>query len=259
MVLLRGGRDAVRNDPGQYDVLVDEWWRPDGEFAALHWLAAARARLVPPASRPGAVLVDLGCGGGLIGPAVRGRGYRHVGVDQVHSSLPVAARHGVTGVRADAYRVPLRSGCADVVVAGEILEHVAEPGRIVAEAARLLRPGGVLVGDTIAATAVARFVAVTVAERVPGLAPRNIHDPALFVSPREVLAHCRLSGLDGAVRGLRPVAGDLFRFLATRRGPVRMVPTAATVGMYQFRAVKRNPGPSGGGRAAEEYRSRSAR
>ena len=59
-----------RNDPAQYDELAGEWWRPDGEFAALHWLAASRAEHVPPAPTPGALLVDLACGGGLMAPHV---------------------------------------------------------------------------------------------------------------------------------------------------------------------------------------------
>jgi hypothetical protein len=48
-----------RNDPAQYDELADQWWRPSGMFAALHWLAASRAEHIPPASRAGALLVDL--------------------------------------------------------------------------------------------------------------------------------------------------------------------------------------------------------
>ena len=47
-----------RNDVRQYAVLADEWWRPDGAFAMLHWLAEARAALVPAAESDGAVLVD---------------------------------------------------------------------------------------------------------------------------------------------------------------------------------------------------------
>ncbi len=239
-MLLSGDQDGdqIRNSLGQYDELVDEWWRPEGMFAALHWLAVVRARLVPPTRRPGAVLVDLGCGGGLLAPLVRGRGYRHVGVDMVQGSLRVAAAHALTPVRGDAHAVPLRTGCADVVVAGELLEHVPAPDRIIAEAARLLRPGGLLVGDTIADTAAARFVGITLAERIPGLAPKNIHDPALFVAPRAVLAYCRDAGLRAEVRGIRPRGADLVRFLATRRGPVRLVPTSSTVGLYQFRAVR---------------------
>ena len=37
----------ARNNPAQYDDLADVWWDPHGGFAMLHWLAAARARLVP--------------------------------------------------------------------------------------------------------------------------------------------------------------------------------------------------------------------
>jgi 2-polyprenyl-6-hydroxyphenyl methylase/3-demethylubiquinone-9 3-methyltransferase len=230
--------DRVRNDLRRYDDLAAEWWRPAGQFAMLHWLAEARAGLVPPAPRPGAVLVDLGCGAGLLAPHLAGLGYRHVGVDLVASALRQAAGHGVAAVRGDAYRVPLRSGCADAVSAGELLEHVTEPARVIGEAARLLRPGGVLVADTIADTALARFVAVTVAERVPGMAPKLIHDPALFVPPDEAVDACRRYGLRPAVRGIRPAAGQLLRFLATRRGAVRLVPTRSTAILYQLRAVK---------------------
>jgi 2-polyprenyl-6-hydroxyphenyl methylase/3-demethylubiquinone-9 3-methyltransferase len=230
--------DRVRNDLRLYEDLRGEWWRPAGEFAMLHWLAAARAELVPPAGRPGAVLVDLGCGAGLLAPHLAGLGYRHVGVDLVGSALRQAAGHGVAPVRGDAYRVPVRSGSADVVSAGELLEHVTEPARVIGEAARLLRPGGVLVADTIADTALARFVAVTVAERVPGLAPALIHDPALFVSPGAAVDACRRHGLRPTVRGIRPAAGQLLRFLVTRRGSVRLVATRSTGILYQLTAVK---------------------
>jgi 2-polyprenyl-6-hydroxyphenyl methylase/3-demethylubiquinone-9 3-methyltransferase len=157
----------ARNDPAQYDDLVGEWWRQRGAFAMLHWLAAARAELVPSAVRPGAVLVDLACGAGLLAPHLDGKGYRHVGVDLTASALTQAAERGVTPVRGDVLRAPLAHTCADVVIAGEILEHVADLRGAVGEACRLLRPDGLLVLDTFAATALARFVAVTVAERLP--------------------------------------------------------------------------------------------
>src|SRR5262245_38630766 len=76
-----------RNDPGQYDVLAGEWWRPGSPFSMLYWLARSRAALVPPAGRDGAVLVDLGCGGGLLAPHLDGKGYRHIGVDLIVSGL----------------------------------------------------------------------------------------------------------------------------------------------------------------------------
>src|SRR5215213_8713820 len=140
-----------RNDPAQYDELAGEWWEPHGEFAALHWLAAWRAQHIPPAGRDGALLVDLGCGGGLMGPHVAPLGYRHVGVDIGDRGLELARAHGVQAVRGSVLAVPLADGCADVVVAGEILEHVEDDVGVLAECARLLRPGGTLVIDALAA------------------------------------------------------------------------------------------------------------
>ncbi len=227
-----------RNDVGQYDELAAEWWRPDGLFAMLHWLAAARARLVPPAQHPGEILVDLGCGAGLLAPHLSGKGYRHIGVDLVASALRQAAGHGVVPVRGDAMRVPLRDGCAAVVSAGELLEHVPDPRLAVAEACRILRPGGLLVLDTLNATPLARLVAVTIGERLPGVAPRGIHDPKLFVDPRVLVDECAAHGVRLSVRGIRPSAIGLGRWLITRKGAVDIRPSASTAILYQGRGTK---------------------
>ncbi len=220
----------ARNDPAQYDDLVDAWWDEGGAFAALHWLARARAQLVPPAAR-GAVLVDVGCGGGLLAPHVGG--YRHVGIDVSDSALRVARTHGVTPVRADAARLPLRDGVADVVVAGEVFEHVTDLDAVVAEIARVLRPGGTLVCDTINATAWARFSLVAVGERMPGGPPPRCHDPALFVPPERLRASCARAGIELAVRGLRFSVRDYAGYLLSRHGAVRMLPTRSLAAVYQ--------------------------
>jgi 2-polyprenyl-6-hydroxyphenyl methylase/3-demethylubiquinone-9 3-methyltransferase len=227
----------MRNDTAQYDRLAGQWWLADGPLAMLHWLAAARAALLPPAGRPGALLVDLGCGGGLLAPHVAALGYTHVGVDVVDSALRSARAHAVTPIKGDVLHLPLGDGCADVVVAGEILEHVRDLDAAVTEACRLLRPGGLLVLDTIAATAVARFLAVTVAERVPGV-PRGIHDPALFVDRVRLVGLCARAGVPLSLRGIRPSAPQLVRWLVRRRGSVDIVPSASTAVLFQGWGIK---------------------
>ncbi|MFI6758491.1 methyltransferase domain-containing protein [Micromonospora sp. NPDC050417] len=247
-----------RNDPRQYDDLADEWWRPDGVFAMLHWLAAARAGLVPAATRPGAVLVDVGCGAGLLAPHVANRGYRHVGVDLTRSALAQAAGHGVAAVNGDAAALPLVDRCADVVAAGELLEHVPDWRAAVAEACRVLKPGGTLVLDTLNDTVLSRLVAVRLAERVRGV-PRGIHDPRLFVDARALVAECARHGVALRVRGIRPAVPGLLRWLVhqaalngsgriggagdggagRRRSAPRIVPTWSTAVLYQGRGVKR--------------------
>jgi 2-polyprenyl-6-hydroxyphenyl methylase/3-demethylubiquinone-9 3-methyltransferase len=225
--------ERARNDPGQYDDLVRDWWDPCGAFAMLHWLAAARGALVPAATRDGAVLVDLGCGAGLLAPHLAGKGYRHLGVDLTASALALAAGHGVTAVRGDVTAVPLPDRCADVVTAGEILEHVTDLPAAVREACRLLRPGGLLVLDTIAATALGRFVAVTLAERLPGGPPRGIHDPALFVDRGALVRECARHGVPLRLRGIRPSVPGFARWAAGRAGAVAMVPAPTTAVLFQ--------------------------
>ena len=235
----------ARNDPAQYDDLAGHWWDPHGMFAMLHWLARARAALVPPPARDGALLVDLGCGAGLMAPHLHG--YRHVGVDRTASALRQAAGHGVRAVRADVTAVPLRSGCADVVTAGEILEHVTDLDAAVAEACRLLRPGGTLVIDTIAATTLGRFVAVTLAERVPGGPPPGIHDPALFVDRDRLRGLCARHGVPLRMRGIRPSVPDLARWLRGRSAEVRMVGVPTTAVLFQAVGEKSGGSRPGGG------------
>jgi 2-polyprenyl-6-hydroxyphenyl methylase/3-demethylubiquinone-9 3-methyltransferase len=217
-----------RNDPAQYDGMADQWWEVSGGFAALHWLAASRAEHIPPASTPGALLVDLACGGGLMAPHVARLGYRHVGVDLGDAGLRVARAHGVRPVRGSVLAVPLADGCADVVVAGEVLEHVADDVAVLAECARLLRPGGTLVLDALADTRIGRFLMVTVAERLPGGPPPGIHDPALFVDRARLLAAADRLGLELRLVGLRPSVRDAIAWRLGRREGVRMKPVRST-------------------------------
>ncbi|HVF03828.1 MAG TPA: methyltransferase domain-containing protein [Frankiaceae bacterium] len=224
-----------RNDLAQYDDLAGEWWAGRGPFAALHWLAEARGALLPEPAN-GEILVDVACGGGLLAPYAKG--YRHIGVDLTQSALRIARRHGVEPVRGDAARLPLRDGCADVVVAGEVLEHVADLPAVVAELARVLKPGGTLVVDTLADTLRCRITMVWIGERIPGGPPRHIHDPRLFVSPERLVALCAEHGVRLSVRGLRPNPGDYLRWLVGRRPAVRMQPIRSTAGVFQGYGTK---------------------
>jgi 2-polyprenyl-6-hydroxyphenyl methylase / 3-demethylubiquinone-9 3-methyltransferase len=228
---MRRSGTGVRNDPGQYDRLAGEWWKPRGAFAALHWLARSRAELIPGPARPAPTLLDLGCGGGLLATHVDG--YRHVGIDLSARSLRHAARHGVVTIRADAAAIPLRDGAADVVVAGEVFEHVVDLPAVISEIARVLRPGGVLVFDTINDTLWSRISLVVLGERIPGGPPPLIHDPALFVRPEHLAELLGRHGFRIRVRGLRPSLRDFVGFLLGRRDSVHLRPTRSLASVYQ--------------------------
>ncbi len=227
-----------RNDTRQYVDLHAEWWKPRGAFAMLHWIAAARAQHVPLARHGRSVLVDIGCGAGLLGPHVAHLGHRHIGVDVVETSLRQARDRGVTAVMGDARRLPLRDECADVVVAGEVLEHVTNPELLLAEVIRVLKPEGMLVMDTIAATWWGRFSAITVGERMPAGPPPRLHDGDLFIDRAELVRTCERHGVRLTLTGLRPSARDYALWLVRRRDDVRMLPTRSTAGLFQAHGTK---------------------
>jgi 2-polyprenyl-6-hydroxyphenyl methylase/3-demethylubiquinone-9 3-methyltransferase len=161
-----------------------------------------------------------------------------VGVDITASALDVAAAHGVAAVRGSVLGVPLADGCADVVVAGEVLEHVADDVAVLEECARLLTPGGTLVIDAVADTLLADVIAVRIAERLRG-APRGIHDPDLFVDRARLLAAADRFGLDLRLVGLRPSVVDVLGWLRHRRDGVRMVPLRTTAVLFAGYGRKR--------------------
>jgi SAM-dependent methyltransferase len=91
------------------------------------------------------VVADVGGGTGALLDAIHAAapGARVVTLDASAQMLRVArARRGASAIVADAVALPLADGTADAVVLAYVLFHLADPGRAVAEAARLLRPGG---------------------------------------------------------------------------------------------------------------------
>jgi SAM-dependent methyltransferase len=97
---------------------------------------------------PGLRVLDLGCRTGALTQHYA-EGNTVVGVDVDRSALEQAeARLGIETVWADVEEVlPFPDDSFDVVVAGELLEHLADPGAVVAHVRRVLRPGGRFVGS----------------------------------------------------------------------------------------------------------------
>jgi SAM-dependent methyltransferase len=96
---------------------------------------------------PGRRVLDLGCRSGALAEAYL-EGNEVVGVDVDRDALAEAAKRGLETVWADVDEaLPLEDASFDAVVAGELLEHVRFPDRLVAEVRRVLRPGGVFVGS----------------------------------------------------------------------------------------------------------------
>lgn len=183
-------------------------------------------------------MLDMACGGGLLAPRVQLRGHRHIGIDIGRSATRLAREHGIEAVMGDVVHLPFPAESFDVVVAGEMLEHVADLSGTVNEIGRVLRPGGVLVCDTLADTRRCAFWMVAVGERV-GVVPCGVHDPALFVNPLRLQRLCADVGIDLRLRGLRPSIPNVVAWLLKRREDVAMLPTRSVKMVFQGIGVKR--------------------
>src|SRR6058998_4217744 len=96
---------------------------------------------------PGRHVLDLGCRDGALTQAFAG-GNEVVGVDADREALAEAQKLGIETRWADLDdALPFEDGSFDVVVAGELLEHLRDPRRVVSEVLRVLRPGGTFVGS----------------------------------------------------------------------------------------------------------------
>lgn len=132
---------------------------------------------------PGLRVLDLGCRYGALTRAYVS-GNEVVGVDVDRDALAEAATLGIETVWADIEEpLPFPDEGFDVVVAGELIEHLRVPEETVAEARRVLRPGGLLVGSTPNAYRLKNRL-VFLAGRQPGFAddPTHLH----FFSPADI-------------------------------------------------------------------------
>jgi len=187
----------------KFAALANRWWDADGPQKPLHALNPVRLQYVAErAALRGARVLDIGCGGGLLSEALAKQGAQVTAIDLAPELVKVARLHGLeSGVQVD-YRVQAaedlaaeQAGTFDVVTCMEMLEHVPDPGAIIAACQRLLRPGGKLFLSTINRTPAAFAVAVVGAEYIARLLPRGTHHYQEFIKPAELGAWLRQSGL----------------------------------------------------------------
>lgn len=216
-------------DNAVYD-RADAWWDERGFFHVLRaWVNPVRLDYLQEVlgrraeARPHALRVlDVGCGGGLLAEEVARLGCRVTGIDPSVPSVAVAAAHAagaglpILYAVATGERLPFAAESVDLVLCCDVLEHVAAPERLVAEAARVLRPGGGVFYDTPNRTVLGWLVLIGLAQRLPAarLAPPRFHDWRMFLTPRELEAMLTRHGI--AAQARTGIAADLNPFTLLR-------------------------------------------
>ena len=181
------------------------WWDERGPMRMLHRLNPLRigyirdqavARFARDSKRldslSGLRILDIGCGGGILSEPLARLGATVVGIDPSRQNVEAARKHADLAEVVVDYRATTAEALADagerfdIVLAMEVVEHVADVGLFVRRAAEMVRPDGMMVAATINRTLKSFALAIVAAEYVLGWLPRGTHAWDKLVTPEEL-------------------------------------------------------------------------
>jgi 2-polyprenyl-6-hydroxyphenyl methylase/3-demethylubiquinone-9 3-methyltransferase len=205
-------------DPGEvarFAALADDWWNLSGKMAPLHKfnpvrLAFIRDQACAQFSRDpkrldcmsGLKILDIGCGGGIVAEPLAKLGADVTGIDPAEENIAAAKLHAEKSGLAIDYRattvetVAERGETFDIVIASEVVEHVADVDLFVRCAGKAVKPGGLLIATTINRTMKSFALAIVGAEYVLRWLPIGTHRWDKFVTPEELDKAISASGLE---------------------------------------------------------------
>ncbi|WP_413577935.1 bifunctional 2-polyprenyl-6-hydroxyphenol methylase/3-demethylubiquinol 3-O-methyltransferase UbiG [Bdellovibrio sp. HCB290] len=211
--LAKADNEIINNKA--YDQLAERWYEAQDDPIALlrnqhklemPWILEAIQKHIGPSAQ----ILDMGCGGGFLSNDLAAAGHHVAGIDLSDSSLKVAESrdhtHSVKYQVGDVYQVPFPDQSFDVACAMDLLEHVSEPQRVLAEASRILRPGGLFFFNTFNKNQLANLVVIKSMEWFVKNTPDDYHVYSLFIKPKHLVEWMKAQDLNNAeIRGIRPV------------------------------------------------------
>lgn len=198
---------TINVDPkeiAKFEALASRWWDPQSEFKPLHDINPLRLEYInQKASLKSKVIIDVGCGGGILAESMASKGATVTGIDMGDAPLSVAKIHGMeSGVEVNYEKISAEdmaeqhSGAFDVVTCMEMLEHVPDPSQTIASCAKLVKPGGDVFFSTINRNPKSFLFAIVGAEYLLKLLPKGTHEYKSFIRPSELESWARHAGLN---------------------------------------------------------------
>jgi len=193
-----------RAEIAKFEALASRWWDPNSEFKPLHDINPLRLNWIDGKTKlAGKKVIDVGCGGGILAESMARRGALVTGIDMGEAPLSVARLHGLeSGVSVEYLQstaedmAAQRAGHYDAVTCMEMLEHVPDPGAVIAACAQLVKPGGNVFFSTINRNPKSWLFAIVGAEHILRLLPKGTHEYAKFIRPSELGGWCRDARLE---------------------------------------------------------------
>ena len=219
-----------QDEIAHFSRLSAHWWDWYGPLHALHKFNPLRVAYIRDRaaahfgrdatradSLAGLRILDIGCGGGILCEPLTRLGAAVTGIDPAPSNIAVAQHHAAQEGLAIDYRsttaeaLAATGGVFDMVLAMEVLEHVADVGLFIRLAAGLVKPGGLVFFATFNRTLKSFVLGIVAAEYILRWVPRGTHQWEKFITPEELNAELRRNGLR-----LLDQTGTVYRFLKHR-------------------------------------------
>ena len=188
----------------KFERIASQWWDKAGEFKPLHQINPLRLNYVLERSQGifGKKVLDVGCGGGILSESMAKEGGYVTGIDMGKEPLSVARLHALETKTSIEYiqstaeeHAETHAGTYDVVTCMEMLEHVPDPGSVIAACARLVKPNGHVFFSTLNRNVKSWLLAIVAAEQILGIVPKGTHQHQKFIKPSELLRLINTHGL----------------------------------------------------------------
>ena len=207
-------RTVDEDEVARFSRMASQWWDARGPMAPLHKFNPVRLGYIRDIAckrfgrdpkrldcLKGLRMLDIGCGGGLLSEPLARLGADMVGADPAEANIEAARLHAATSGIAVDYRATTAEALAaagerfDVVLAMEVVEHVADVNLFVELTGAMVKPGGLMVAATLNRTLKSFALAIVGAEYVLRWLPRGTHQWDKFVSPNELEIALARAGL----------------------------------------------------------------
>lgn len=194
----------------KFSALASRWWDKTGPCAPLHVLNPCRLQFI---QRNTVIanknILDVGCGAGILTESLAENKAQVIGIDASNSVIEEAQAHAAAKKLNVTYKhltveemLLSHTGQFDIITCMELIEHVPDPSKLIADCSRLLKPGGKFFLSTINRTPRAYLLAILGAEYVLNILPKQTHNYKKFIKPSELskmlqTANLKLIALNG--------------------------------------------------------------
>jgi len=203
-----------KHETEKFARMSDAWWDLEGPFKPLHQMNRARCEFIKECihdfqslkddkAKSKLRVLDVGCGGGILSESLAKMDLNVLGIDLNAQGIETAKQHAAKDSRL-ASKIEYRSTSLeeickegkqfDIVIASEVIEHVASVPDFCASLVKASSPGGIIIVSTLNRTPSSYMAAIVGAEYVFKWVPEGTHEWEKFITPEELVHHMEAAG-----------------------------------------------------------------